>query len=67
VEGHGSITTFGKEEVASLAKGIVSTLKYYYEKDLNSFNFSIYSILANPITNFSSENHLQNSYSTLLP
>jgi galactose-1-phosphate uridylyltransferase len=44
VEGHGSITTFGKEEVASLAKGIVSTLKYYYEKDLNSFNFSIYSI-----------------------
>jgi galactose-1-phosphate uridylyltransferase len=44
VEGHGSITTFNQEEVASLAKGIVSTLKYYYEKDLNSFNFSIYSI-----------------------
>jgi galactose-1-phosphate uridylyltransferase len=44
VEGHGSITTLGKEEIVSLAKGIVSTLKYYYEKDLNSFNFSIYSI-----------------------
>jgi galactose-1-phosphate uridylyltransferase len=44
VEGHGSITNLGKEEIASLAKGIVSTLKYYYEKDLNSFNFSIYSI-----------------------
>jgi galactose-1-phosphate uridylyltransferase len=44
VEGHGSITTLGKEEIASLAKGIVSTLKYYYEKDLNSFNFSITSI-----------------------
>ena len=44
VEGHGSITTLGKEEIASLAKGIVSTLKYYYDKDLNSFNFSIYSI-----------------------
>jgi len=44
VEGHGAITTLGKEEIASLAKGIVSTLKYYYEKNLNSFNFSIYSI-----------------------
>jgi galactose-1-phosphate uridylyltransferase len=44
VEGHGSITNLGKEEIASLAKGIVSTLKYYYEKDLNSFNFSITSI-----------------------
>ncbi len=44
IEGHGSITTLGREEIASLAKGIVSTLKYYYEKDLNSFNFSIYSI-----------------------
>jgi galactose-1-phosphate uridylyltransferase len=44
VEGHGSITTVQKEEIASLAKGIVSTLKYYYEKNLNSFNFSIYSI-----------------------
>jgi galactose-1-phosphate uridylyltransferase len=44
VEGRGSITTVDKEEIASLAKGIVSTLKYYYEKNLNSFNFSIYSI-----------------------
>jgi len=44
VEGHGSITTLGKEEIVSLAKGIVSTLKYYFEKNLNSFNFSIYSI-----------------------
>jgi galactose-1-phosphate uridylyltransferase len=44
VEGHGSITTVQKEEIASLAKGIVSTLKYYYEKNLNSFNFSLYSI-----------------------
>jgi len=44
VEGHGSITTLAKEEIASLAKGIVSTLKYYDDKNLNSFNFSIYSI-----------------------
>jgi len=44
VEGHEAIITLGKEEIASLAKGIVSTLRYYYEKDLNSFNFSIYSI-----------------------
>jgi galactose-1-phosphate uridylyltransferase len=44
VEGHGSMTTLSKEEIASLAKGIVSTLKYYDEKNLNSFNFSIYSI-----------------------
>lgn len=44
VEGHNSVTTLGKEEVSSLAKGIVSTLKYYDAKDLNSFNFSIYSI-----------------------
>lgn len=44
MEGHGSITTVPREEIASLAKGIVSTLKYYYEKNLNSFNFSIYSI-----------------------
>jgi galactose-1-phosphate uridylyltransferase len=44
IEGHGSIITLGKEEITPLAKGIVSTLKYYYEKNLNSFNFSIYSI-----------------------
>jgi galactose-1-phosphate uridylyltransferase len=44
VEEHGSITTLGKEEISSLAKGIVSTLKYYDDKGLNSFNFSIYSI-----------------------
>ena len=45
VGGHGSITTLGKEEIVSLARGIISTLKYYYEKNLNSFNFSIYSIV----------------------
>jgi galactose-1-phosphate uridylyltransferase len=45
VEGHSSITTLSQEEITSLAKGIVSTLKYYDEKNLNSFNFSIYSIL----------------------
>jgi UDPglucose--hexose-1-phosphate uridylyltransferase len=44
VEGHGSITTLGKEEICALARGIVSTLKYYNDKDLNSFNLSIYSI-----------------------
>ncbi len=44
VEGHGSIITLGREEIASLAKGIASTLKYYDSKNLNSFNFSIYSI-----------------------
>jgi len=44
VEGHGSITTLAKEESRALAKGIVSTLRYFYDKDLNSFNFSIYSI-----------------------
>jgi len=43
-EGHGSVATLGKEEIASLAQGIISTLKYYSEKGLNSFNFSIYSI-----------------------
>jgi len=43
-EGHGSVATLGKEEIASLARGIVSTLKYYDEKGLNSFNFSVYSI-----------------------
>jgi galactose-1-phosphate uridylyltransferase len=45
VGGHGSITTLGKEEIVSLARGIISTLKYYYEKNLNSFNFSIYSMV----------------------
>jgi galactose-1-phosphate uridylyltransferase len=44
VEGHSSITTLGLEEIASLARGIVSTLKYYEDRGLNSFNFSIYSI-----------------------
>jgi galactose-1-phosphate uridylyltransferase len=43
-EGHGSVATLGKEEIASLAKGIASTLKYYGDKGLNSFNFSVYSI-----------------------
>jgi galactose-1-phosphate uridylyltransferase len=44
VEGHGSMITLGKEEISSLAKGIVSTLRYYYDKNLNSFNFAIYSV-----------------------
>ena len=44
VEGRGSMTDLSKEEIASLAKGIVSTLKYYHDKNLNSFNFTIYSI-----------------------
>jgi len=44
VKGHGSVSTLDKEEISSLAKGIVSTLKYFEEKGLNSFNFSIYSI-----------------------
>jgi galactose-1-phosphate uridylyltransferase len=38
------VATLGKEEIASLARGITSTLKYYDEKGLNSFNLSIYSI-----------------------
>jgi len=44
VEGHSSLTTLDQEEISSLARGIVSTLRYYYDKDLNSFNFAIYSI-----------------------
>ena len=44
VERHGSVMTLGKGDISSLARGIVSTLKYYYEKNLNSFNLSIYSI-----------------------
>jgi UDPglucose--hexose-1-phosphate uridylyltransferase len=48
VEGHESLTTLDQEEISSLAQGIVSTLKYYDEKDLNSFNFSIYSISNEP-------------------
>ena len=44
VEGHGSVFTLSEEEIASLARGVVSTLKYYENKNLNSFNFSIYSI-----------------------
>jgi len=44
VEGHGTMTTLRKREIASLARGIVSTLKYYHDKNLNSFNFTIYSI-----------------------
>jgi len=43
VEDHASLTTLGQEERSSLAKGIVSTLKYYYDQNLNSFNFAIYS------------------------
>jgi UDPglucose--hexose-1-phosphate uridylyltransferase len=44
VEGNSSIITLGKDEISALAKGIVSTLNYYGDKDLNSFNFSLYSI-----------------------
>jgi len=44
VEDHASLTTLGREEISALARGIVSTLRYYYDKDLNSFNFAIYSI-----------------------
>ena len=44
VEGHGSILTLSKKEIFSLAEGIASTLKYYDSKNLDSFNFSIYSI-----------------------
>jgi galactose-1-phosphate uridylyltransferase len=48
VEGHGSFTSLCQEEISALAKGIVSTLKYYDDKNLNSFNFSIYSISEEP-------------------
>jgi UDPglucose--hexose-1-phosphate uridylyltransferase len=48
VEGHGSITTLDKEEISSLARGIISTLRYYDDKNLNSFNFSIASISDEP-------------------
>src|SRR4030042_881389 len=48
VEDHASFTTLGREEISALAKGIVSTLRYYYDKDLNSFNFAIYSISGDP-------------------
>ena len=48
MEGHGSMTTLGQEEIAALARGIVSTLRYYDAKNLNSFNFSIYSISGEP-------------------
>ena len=48
VEGHESLTTLDQEEISSLAQGIVSTLRYYDKKDLNSFNFSIYSISSEP-------------------
>ncbi|OGP79161.1 MAG: hypothetical protein A2V86_10640 [Deltaproteobacteria bacterium RBG_16_49_23] len=43
VEDHASLTTLGQEEISSLARGIVSTLRYYYDQNLNSFNFAIYS------------------------
>ncbi|MBM4346541.1 MAG: hypothetical protein FJ107_00235 [Deltaproteobacteria bacterium] len=43
VEDHASITTLSEKETLSLAKGIVSTLKYYYDQNLNSFNLTIYS------------------------
>ncbi|MGD0916058.1 MAG: hypothetical protein ABSB22_06340 [Thermodesulfobacteriota bacterium] len=48
VEGHKSVTTLVGEELLSLAQGIISTLKYYDGKDLNSFNFSIYSVSGEP-------------------
>jgi galactose-1-phosphate uridylyltransferase len=43
VEDHASLTTLGQEEMSSLARGIVSTLRYYYDQNMNSFNFAIYS------------------------
>ncbi|MBM4351889.1 MAG: hypothetical protein FJ106_18600 [Deltaproteobacteria bacterium] len=48
VEDYSSLFTLGRKEISSLAKGIVSTLKYYYDKNLNSFNFAIYSISGEP-------------------
>jgi UDPglucose--hexose-1-phosphate uridylyltransferase len=48
VEGHASITTLGKEDIATVARGIVSALKYYDQRNLNSFNFSIYSVPGEP-------------------
>jgi len=45
IENHSSILTLGQEEMAILARGIVSTLKYYDQKSLNSFNFALYGIL----------------------
>ena len=48
VEGHESLTTLDQVEVSSLAQGIISTLRYYDKKDLNSFNFSICSISSEP-------------------
>ncbi len=48
VEGHASMAALKQEEIAALARGIVSTLRYYEAKNLNSFNFSIYSISGEP-------------------
>jgi galactose-1-phosphate uridylyltransferase len=48
VEGHESVTTLNEEEISSLAQGIISILKYYDSKNLNSFNFSIYSLSNEP-------------------
>ena len=48
VEGHGSVTTLNEEEISSLTQGIISILKYYDDKNLNSFNFSIYSFPNDP-------------------
>ncbi len=44
VEEHSSLLTLSQEELSTLARGIVNTLRYYHDKNLNSFNFSIYSL-----------------------
>ncbi len=48
VEGHGAVTTLNEGEISSLAYGIISVLKYYKDKNLNSFNFSISSFSNDP-------------------
>lgn len=45
VENPSSLFTLSQEEIGALSKGIASTLNYYDHKGLNSFNFSLYSIL----------------------
>lgn len=45
IENSSSLLTLSEEEIAILAKGIVSTLRYYDSKSLNSFNLALYSIL----------------------
>ncbi|MCX8116776.1 MAG: hypothetical protein N3G78_02445 [Desulfobacterota bacterium] len=44
VEGHSSLLTLTPADLSLLARGIVSTLRYYHDKNLNSFNLTFYSI-----------------------